>query len=356
MHRNRLSLSFSLALIAPSVALAQQAADPAAGAPVPPPQTTSTFFLGSQNGVDFVPGSGSCGNNAGQSVGWQFDVLNPISVGAMSWFDDGQDGLDLAHEIAIWDPAGNMIAGTNVVIPSGAAAPLEGIWRTVAITPVTLPVGSGYIVGGYNGAHGECLSFNVTQTPHPSINFVDATFSGFGAVLERPANFSVAVNGFYGPGFQIGDGGGNLGLACDPANNHSGGSYVTLANSSFTGPGVLHLEATSGPAGEFGYFLVSSTLIDPGTPISNGMLCLGAPVGRYAPAAGGALNSIGQFDGAGVMQNLAGTSTAGSGYDVFATLPTPPGGSIMSGDTWYFQCWYRDGNRSNLSNVAAVTF
>lgn len=31
---------------------------------------------------------------------------------------------------------------------------------------------------------------------------------------------------------------------------------------------------------------------------------------------------------------------AGASYDVLATLPTPPGGVIASGDTWHLQCWY----------------
>jgi hypothetical protein len=114
---------------------------------------------------------------------------------------------------------------------------------------------------------------------------------------------------------------------------------------------VLHLEATDGPSGEFGYFLVSLGFNDPGTPISNGMLCLTVPIGRYAPAAGGSFNSIGQFDAGGVLQNLVGTSSVGSGYDVLATLPTPPGGVIQGGTSYYFQCWFRDGNRSNFSNV-----
>jgi hypothetical protein len=161
---------------------------------------------------------------------------------------------------------------------------------------------------------------------------------------------------FQNPCSVIGGGGAQITLACDPANNHSGGTYAKLDDSDDSGPGVLHLECTDGPVGQFGYFLVSATLNDPGTSISNGMLCLGSPIGRYAPAAGGALNSIGQFDGSGVLQSLVGNSTVGSGYDVLAALPQPPGGTIMSGDTWYFQCWYRDGNRSNFSNTACVTF
>jgi hypothetical protein len=148
------------------------------------------------------------------------------------------------------------------------------------------------------------------------------------------------------------DTGGGITIACVPANPHSQGGPATLGSSSISGPGVLHLECTAGPPNEFGYFLVSLTLVDPGTPISNGILCLGAPTGRYAPAAGGTFNSIGQFDASGVLQNLAGTSTVGSGYDVLATLPTPPGGVITPGTSYYFQCWFRDGNRSNFSDVA----
>jgi hypothetical protein len=151
-------------------------------------------------------------------------------------------------------------------------------------------------------------------------------------------------------------GGPSLTLACDPASNHSGGTYAKLDASDASGPGVWHLECTDGPVGEFGYFLVSSTLIDPGLPVSAGFLCLGAPIGRYAPAAGGTLSSIGQFGAGGVLNNLAGTSSSGTGYDVLGALPSPPGGTIAAGDTWYFQCWYRDGQASNFSNVAGVTF
>jgi hypothetical protein len=151
--------------------------------------------------------------------------------------------------------------------------------------------------------------------------------------------------------FEVDPDAGGPVLHCSPANNHSGGTFATLAGSSVSGPGVFHLECTNGPPAEFGYFLVSLILVDPGTPISNGMLCLGAPIGRYAPAAGGNLNSIGAFDANGTLQNQVGTSSVGSGFDVPANLPTPPGGVITAGTSYYFQCWFRDGNRSNFSDV-----
>ena len=192
---------------------------------VGPPTTAVT---GKKNAIDFVHGSGVCGTNQNQTIGWAFDVLTPITVTRMTWFDDLQDGLDVQHEVGIWDPGGNLISSTNVIIPAGAAAPLDGIWRTVDIQPTPLPAGTGYIVGGYNGPHNECLNLNVTQVVHPDINYVDATFSVLGAVLERPANFSAAVNGFYGVGFQIDTGGGGATPYCDPggANSVSAGGAV----------------------------------------------------------------------------------------------------------------------------------
>ncbi|MBL6719904.1 MAG: C-type lectin domain-containing protein [Planctomycetes bacterium] len=144
-------------------------------------------------------------------------------------------------------------------------------------------------------------------------------------------------------------------LFCTPASPGSVGTPVTLADSG-PGGGVLHLEATGGPPGEFGIFLVAAQSSAPVT-ISAGDLCLAPPLGRYAAAAGPGLNSIGQFDGGGRLANFAGTSSVGTGFDVPAVLPAPPGGLILPGSTWCFQLWYRDaGGVSNFSDGLAVSF
>lgn len=93
--------------------------------------------------------------------------------------------------------------GTNVIVPAGTLATLDGIWRVVPITSIVLPPGDGYIVGGMNSTANGCLSSNVTQTVHPDIFFVDAAYGASGPVLTEPVTHSSATNGFYGPGFQI---------------------------------------------------------------------------------------------------------------------------------------------------------
>ena len=101
---------------------------------------------------------------------------------------------------------------------------------------------------------------------------------------------------------------------------------------------------------------MSAGSVDPGVSVGDGRLCLTAPFGRYSPTAGGSLNSIGVFDAGGVFQNLAGTSSVGSGFDVPPALPSPPGGMINTGATWHFQLWYRDSHETNLSDGVSVTF
>ena len=159
-------------------------------------------------------------------------------------------------------------------------------------------------------------------------------------------------------------------VICNPAQPHYLGEAVTLASSTLgaeCGCG-LHVEATHGPPGEFGFLLVAETATSV-MSVFNGTFCLTYPHGRYNGSSANvmgipALNSLGCFDANGVLQNLAGTagSSGGSGFDVPAALPFLSGGSdIQPGDTLAFQLWYRDrnvvpGDAANFSDVIEVTF
>lgn len=157
-------------------------------------------------------------------------------------------------------------------------------------------------------------------------------------------------------------------LGCTPANPHYLGGSVTLAGSAFglAGGSGLHIDAAGGPPSEFGFVIMSSDG-SASTNLFQGVLCLGTPQGRYNPQVATnqglpQLNSLGQFDGAGVFQNLVGTSVAGSGFDVPSELPfSPAGQTIASGDTYFFQVWYRDqdgggGPSANFSDTIEATF
>ena len=63
--------------------------------------------------------------------GWTFEVLQPVTVTGLGWYDNnGGDGLFHPHQIGIW-PGGlyshhvtNILLG-SITIPAGTVAPLE---------------------------------------------------------------------------------------------------------------------------------------------------------------------------------------------------------------------------------------
>ncbi len=156
-------------------------------------------------------------------------------------------------------------------------------------------------------------------------------------------------------------GGGGFPTFCDPATNNSTGVPTLLNGSLGSGVGSgLHLESNQGPPGEFGYFLVGTTAVDPGIAISNGFLCVGGSIGRYN-VTGTAFNSLGQYDAGGVLVNQVGTATstapANTGFDVPVSVPISGSPTIMIGSTWHFQVWHREASGlANFSNGASVTF
>ncbi len=151
---------------------------------------------------------------------------------------------------------------------------------------------------------------------------------------------------------------------CSPGNTNSTGQGAELTGDWITGLGIsggladVHLEVTGGPPGQLGYFLVG-TEAQAGIPISNGQFCLVGSGGifyRYN-VAGTSMNSIGGFDASGTLVNSVGTSATGTGFDIPSTITSF---AIMAGDTWHFQCWYRDTlagvGSSNFSSALSVTF
>ena len=57
--------------------------------------------------IDFDESTGLDGIQNPQTVGWQFDVLEPIIVTGLTWYDEFQDGLLLGHETGHGSDPGN---------------------------------------------------------------------------------------------------------------------------------------------------------------------------------------------------------------------------------------------------------
>jgi len=153
--------------------------------------------------VNFDPGVGGTGINSNQTLGWSFDVLDPVTVTDLAWFDQDADGLSMAHSVGIWNPSGQLVVST--LIPAGTAAALDGIWRVVPVQYITLPVGNGYTAGGLNYATstdrvaGGYLNHVLDQR----IAYGESRYSPFGGQLQRPTLPSAGFQGLYGPGFNV---------------------------------------------------------------------------------------------------------------------------------------------------------
>lgn len=132
---------------------------------------------------------------------------------------------------------------------------------------------------------------------------------------------------------------------CEAALNSTGASAWIAARGLNWGAGRdIFLDATEMPSQAFGHFLVSNTsgfVVNPGG--SQGNLCLQGAVGRF--------NRPGEIMSSGAAGEFS--------LDVdTSVLPSPSGlVGVQPGETWYFQCWYRDiGPSSNFTNGVSMTF
>lgn len=135
---------------------------------------------------------------------------------------------------------------------------------------------------------------------------------------------------------------------CPAAPNSTGTVALLAASGSFTAAdNSLRLIATALPENAPGFFLASrASGFTPNPGGSDGNLCLSGAIGRFV--------GPGQVGDSGAEGRIE--------LDVdLLQVPQPTGFvSAQAGDTWAFQCWYRDANSgataSNLSIGAMVTF
>ncbi len=124
---------------------------------------------------------------------------------------------------------------------------------------------------------------------------------------------------------------------CGPANLNSTGQSAVISafGSTIASKNFVTLTASQLPQNVFGYFLNSDVQdFKPLPGGSQGNLCLGGGIGRHA-------------------KQIANSGAAGELIiDVDLTALPRPGGthSVVGGETWTFQCWFRDKNPGSTSN------
>lgn len=122
---------------------------------------------------------------------------------------------------------------------------------------------------------------------------------------------------------------------CDSTPNSTGAmAELNLLGSPVVAHGDLTLLASLLPAQQFGYFLTSQTAgFVQGPGGSNGDLCLGGVIGRYASD----VASSGDGGGLSLAVDLD-------------DMPSPAQSSVQAGETWHFAAWFRDVDPDPTSN------
>ncbi len=197
---------------------------------------------------------------------------------------------------------------------------------------------------GFSGTNNEHLSWTNTSSsnttvilevnvypssPWSNCNNYDLIIAGAGANCSDPNSIGIQY--------------------CSPANANSTSQAGSIAatGSSVAADNNLSLLATQLPFSQFGYFLSSQDqtfIANPGG--SQGNLCVGGPTGL-----GRHLSTLQNSGGLGTMSAVIDTTQ----------IPTHTGStvSIVAGQTYNFQCWYRDMvvvSTSNFTDATSITF
>ncbi|MCP3919283.1 MAG: hypothetical protein GY711_27405 [bacterium] len=182
-------------------------------------------------------------------------------------------------------------------------------------------VDAGFVVTNFTGIGNVAVGSS-------SIVFFTADVDALGTILD-----GLFVYAFGAPGQNY----------CFPAIPNSSGLPATIRATGSTSAAAnsLTLVAEQLPAGQFGYFLAGQTQGFFTPPGSQGVICLSGTIGRF--------NQIAQ-----IIQGPSGSLAV----DLTA-IPVSPPVAVQPGETWNFQCWFRDNNpvpTSNFTDGLSVTF
>jgi hypothetical protein len=164
-------------------------------------------------------------SGAPYTLGFQFSVASNVSITALGAYDNGNNGLNGAASVGLWDSSGNLLVSTAV--PAGAAGLLIGDFSYATISPYALTANTHYFIGAYEpsdlatslntgqGGSGSinplvtiyqdqfssfnyAFSFPGSTNSHPEGAWLGANFS---TGVPEPATWATMLAGFAGLGF-----------------------------------------------------------------------------------------------------------------------------------------------------------
>lgn len=153
--------------------------------------------------INFSNTTGEPLSNPPMTLGWAFQVNNPVNVTWLSFFDSGQDGLAESHPIGIWNSVGTLLI--SAAVDAGTANPLHDKFRAVRVAPTLLSPGA-YRIGALFLTGNDTNIFpTFTQgfSTASDITFVRGA-SAVGSSLTNPTpTFFSMGPAYFGPNFEF---------------------------------------------------------------------------------------------------------------------------------------------------------
>lgn len=167
-------------------------------------------FLGSANatsmGLDITK-AGSLGTDfRAATIGWSFNLSEPVSLTSLGYWDQGADGLSDAHPVGIWTLSGALLASATVDNSSPISVTSvsgAGAWKYQSLASTLVLAAGDYVLGGfYPASSTDPFQFltAVVNTASP------VTWTGVRDSIVPVLQFPDAISGtggYYGPNFEF---------------------------------------------------------------------------------------------------------------------------------------------------------
>jgi hypothetical protein len=135
----------------------------------------------------------------GGTVGMEFEANENLVLSKLGVWDNGNNGLANAHEVALFAMDGTVLA--SAVIGAGKVNPLSGGYRWADANPVALVSGAHYVLAAFYRDGKDY--FRCRATIDPAFTLVTDLYDD-GGPFTMPTNtyFADGVRGWFGPNLQ----------------------------------------------------------------------------------------------------------------------------------------------------------
>ena len=138
------------------------------------------------------------------NLGWQFNVIEPITIDGLGVFDFQANGLEESHQVGLWDSNGSLLRQATVTSGSTLVASVSnaGDWRFESIAPIVLLAGT-YVTSAFYPTNVDPVMGLATITTVPQISFLASRASDEAAFAQAGPSGGLVQPGIFGANIRV---------------------------------------------------------------------------------------------------------------------------------------------------------